>query len=115
MWPQFAAFKLKCNLNIRSTATSGLYYQKLQSGANVLNSHFKTPFFLDQSAPSAQMELSPMPVPTAWQICPKQSCVHSPGTGSLLTPSSLACANATAVRVPKAGAHCIPASSRSCV
>ena len=53
--PQFAAFKLKCNLNIRSTATSGLYYQKLQSGANVLNSHFKTPFFLDQSAPSGKI------------------------------------------------------------
>ena len=30
----------------------------------------------------------------AWQFCPKQSCVHSPGTSSLLIPASLACANA---------------------
>jgi len=56
-----------------------------------------------------------MPVPTAWQSCPKQSCVHSPGTGSLFTPASLACANAWAVRLPNAGAQCIPASWRSCV
>ena len=30
----------------------------------------------------------------AWQYCPKQSCVHSPGTSSLLIPASLAYANA---------------------
>ena len=51
------------------------------------------------------------------------SRVHSPG--SLLIPASLACANAWAVCLPNAGAHCIPgmpgcryaipASSRSCV
>jgi len=30
----------------------------------------------------------------AWQFCPKQSCVHSPGTSSLLSLASPACANA---------------------
>ena len=44
------------------------------------------------------MAFSPMPVPTAWHIRPKQRCVHSPGTSSLLIPASLACANARAVR-----------------
>jgi hypothetical protein len=51
MWPQFAAFKLKCNLNIRSTATSGFYYQKLQSGATMLNPHFKKPLLFGSVSP----------------------------------------------------------------
>ena len=35
------------------------------------------------------------------------------GTRSLLIPASLACAKAWAVRLPNAGAQCIPASSKS--
>ena len=45
-----ATCSFQAQVNSRSTATSGFYYQKLQSGANVLNSHS-----LAQSAPSSEL------------------------------------------------------------